>query len=171
MVAAAEIAASSAGSDSFRVVSWQLVKEECQTDATSLDLVTMICSGFPESRTDVPDHLKVFWPMRHELHQLEGVPFHDKKMYIPQSLRAEVLDCLHSAHQGEVGMKNSARHRHRDRTEMFSKLTHILQTNFGNLEVNHQMELLIQGPQNNSQKSWLVANIFQTFLLKTKRLA
>ena len=49
--------------------------------------------------------------MRHELHQLEGVPFHEHKMFVPKALRSEVLDCLHSAHQGEVGMKSSARYR------------------------------------------------------------
>ena len=111
MVAGAAVAISSTESDGFRAITWELVKEESLTDAVSIDLAAMICRGFPESRSDVPDHLKVFWPMKLELHELEGVPFHGQKMYIPQSLRVEVLDCLHSAHQGEVSMKNSARNR------------------------------------------------------------
>ena len=111
MVASAKIATSSAPSDGFRAISWEIVKAECATDQTSLELVDMISRGFPESRSETPESLRVFWPMRHELHQLEGVPFHEHKMFVPKSLRAEVLDCLHSAHQGEVGMKSSARYR------------------------------------------------------------
>ena len=111
MVASAQIAASSAPTNEFRAISWEILRAECATDQTSIELVEMIARGFPQSRDDVPESLRVFWPMRHELHQLEGVPFHEHKMFVPKSLPGEVLDCLHSAHQGEVGMKNSARHR------------------------------------------------------------
>ena len=111
MVASVQVAPLTTDQNGFRAITWDLVKEECLTDSTSIELVALIDSGFPDSRSAIPDHLKLFWPMRHELHHLEGVPFHDKKMCIPKSLRVEVLDCLHSAHQGEVGMKNSARNR------------------------------------------------------------
>ena len=111
MIASAQMAPLTTDQNEFRAVTWELVKEECLTDSTSIELVAMIDDGFPDSRTEVPAHLKTFWPMRHELHHLEGVPFHNNKMYIPKSLRVEVLDCLHSAHQGEVGMKTSARNR------------------------------------------------------------
>ena len=49
--------------------------------------------------------------MRDEMYMLEGVPMKDDQMYIPSELRGEVLDCLHSAHQGENNMKASARAR------------------------------------------------------------
>ena len=111
MVASAQVSPLTVDQSGFRAITWDLVKDECLTDSTSIELVNLIDSGFPDSRTAVPDQLKIFWPMRHELHHLEGVPFHDKKMFIPKSLRVEILDCLHSAHQGEVGMKNSARNR------------------------------------------------------------
>ena len=111
MVASAQTAVSSMTADGFRVISWDIVKAECATDQTSLELADLISRGFPESRNETPESLRVFWPMRHELHQVEGVPFQEHKMFIPKSLRSEVLDCLHSAHQGEVGMKNSARYR------------------------------------------------------------
>ena len=111
MVASAQVAASSAPTNEFRAISWEILRAECATDQTSIELVELIARGFPQSRNDVPESLRVFWPMRHELHQLEGVPFHEHKMFVPKLLRGEVLDCLHSAHQGEVGMKNSARYR------------------------------------------------------------
>ena len=34
---------------------------------------------------------------------------YDDRIIIPPSLRKEVLECLHSAHQGTVGMKARAR--------------------------------------------------------------
>ena len=80
-------------------------------DRTCVELVRLIESGFHQTRAELPDHLKPFWQMRHELHHIEGVPFLDHEMLIPSVLRTEVLDSLHSAHQGEVGMKNSARRR------------------------------------------------------------
>ena len=111
MVASAQVAASVAPPNEFRAVSWEILRDECALDQTSIELVDLISSGFPESRNDVSERLRVFWPMRHELHELEGVPFLEHRMFVPTSLRAEVLDCLHAAHQGEVGMKSSARHR------------------------------------------------------------
>ena len=111
MVASARVAVSSTPSDEFRAISWEVMKAECAIDKTSLELVDMITRGFPEHKNEVPEDLRAFWSMRNELHQLEGVPFHEHKMFVPKSLRGEVLDCLHSAHQGEVGMKSSARYR------------------------------------------------------------
>ena len=35
----------------------------------------------------------------------------NNRMYISMSLKGEVLDCLHSTHQGEANMKSSARDR------------------------------------------------------------
>lgn len=104
-------AATSCASETIRAITWELVKQEAHIDKTCIDLVQIIENGFPASRTDVPDHLKPFWNMRHNLYQVESVPFLDHKMLIPHALRTEVLESLHSAHQGEIGMKNSARQR------------------------------------------------------------
>ena len=49
--------------------------------------------------------------MREDLYTLQEVPMRDDQMYIPAELRGEVLDCLHSTHQGENNMKASARAR------------------------------------------------------------
>ena len=107
-IAAAQVASTS---DSLRAITWELVKKEALIDKICVDLVRLIETGFYSTRAELPDHLKPFWQMRHELYHIEGVPFLDHKMLIPSALRAEVLELLHSAHQGEVGMKNSARRR------------------------------------------------------------
>ena len=75
MVASAQVATSSVSSDEFRTISWEVLSAECATDQTSMELVDLITRGFPESKKDVPEALKVFWPMRHELHQLREYRF------------------------------------------------------------------------------------------------
>ena len=107
-IAAAQTASNSAG---VRVITWELVKKEALLDRTCIELVRLIEAGFRVTRGELLDCIKPFWPMRHELYHIDGVPFLDHKMLIPTALRAEVLEVLHSAHQGEVGMKNSARRR------------------------------------------------------------
>ena len=107
-ITAAQTAWNAAG---IRAITWELVKKEALLDKTCLDLVRLIEAGFHVTRSELPDCVKQFWSMRHELYHLEGMPFLDHKMLIPTALRAEVLDLLHSAHQGEVRMKNSARRR------------------------------------------------------------
>ena len=47
--------------------------------------------------------------MREEIYCLEGVIIKDNKILIPRQLRAEVLESLHSAHQGVNGMPANTR--------------------------------------------------------------
>ena len=49
--------------------------------------------------------------MRDDLYVVEGVPIHDGRILIPVPLRKEVLECLHSAHQGVNGMLAHAKQR------------------------------------------------------------
>ena len=107
-IAAAQVASTT---ESVRAITWELVKKEALIDKTCIELVRLIEAGFHTTRSELPDCLKPFWQMRQDLYQIDGVPFLDHKMLIPSALRAEVLELLHSAHQGEVGMKNSARRR------------------------------------------------------------
>ena len=57
------------------------------------------------------DNLKPFWSVRDDLYMLEDVVMMNDRMYVPQSLRGEVLECLHFAHQGEMTMKSATRSR------------------------------------------------------------
>ena len=83
----------------FRSVSWERLRD-CARQ-----------SVFPSKRCDVPESIRGYWQMRDELFVIDDVPFLDHKMLIPKSLRKEVLECLHAAHQGIVGMSSHARQR------------------------------------------------------------
>ena len=92
-----------------RVITWDRVREAAAQDKETIALLPIILSGFPESKDDLPDIVKPYWNVRDDLTCLDGVVLYTNRIVVPQSLRTEVLDCLHSAHQGVVGMKARAR--------------------------------------------------------------
>ena len=69
--------------EEFKKITWERVKETAVTDELCVRLNAMIQRGFPESRAEMDDNLKPFWPMREDLYTLEEVPMKDDQMYIP----------------------------------------------------------------------------------------
>ena len=95
----------------LKAVTWSRIKAAARQDKVCCDLVNIISSGFPHHKKELPEHLRPFWAMRDTLYSVDGVPINDKRILIPQQLRKEVLECLHSAHQGATGMREHAKHR------------------------------------------------------------
>ena len=90
-------------------VTWSGVQKAALVDNECVGLANLIMEGFPTSKEDVPENLKRYWSMRDDLYVVEGVPFKDRKMLIPKSLRTSVLNGLHVAHQGVNNMLSNAR--------------------------------------------------------------
>ena len=68
------------------------------------ELKSLIVRGFPAAKSDMDEKFSDFWNYRDGLHVYDQViMFHDR-VVIPPSLRAEVLEHIHSAHQGPTGM-------------------------------------------------------------------
>ena len=65
----------------------------------------VIREGFPVHKNQLEEVVKPFFGMKEELYEVDGVPFLHGRMLVPMSLRRQVLDVLHKAHQGVVGMK------------------------------------------------------------------
>ena len=76
--------------------------EECQLFCKT------ITTGFPASKDELPELIRWFWTMKEDLYVLHGVILKGNKILIPHPLRAEVLECLHTAHQGVNGMSANA---------------------------------------------------------------
>ena len=55
--------------------------------------------------------LKSIWHFKDDLYEVQGKPMVKNMMYIPESLRKEVLETLHSVHQTISTLKNTARPR------------------------------------------------------------
>ena len=92
-------------------VTWKTVKEAATSDEECVLLVDCIINGFPDAREGLPPSLRCYWPMREELYVIDKVPFKGRKMLVPSALRGQVLEGLHSAHQGVTGMQANARER------------------------------------------------------------
>ena len=92
-------------------VSWDEIKDAAVSDEECANLVNTIRNGFPEHKSQLPSDIHQFWKMKDSLYEIDSVPFCNEKMLIPKSLRGQVLEGLHAAHQGTTGMLANARQR------------------------------------------------------------
>ena len=95
----------------LQVITWERIAAAAAADRECSDLAAVIQHGFPTSRNELPDTIRQFWPMRDDLYTIDGVPAKGNKILIPHQLHSEVLECLHSAHQGVNGMLANAHQR------------------------------------------------------------
>ena len=104
--------AASYGSDiGLKAITWERIIAAAAQDEEYCLLSNVITSGFPKAKDDLPEMIRRFWPSREEYYVIDGVILKDSRILIPQPLRAEVLECLHAAHQGVNGMLANARQR------------------------------------------------------------
>ena len=89
-------------------ITMERVRQAALADHTYVALSNIITDGFPQHEHDLPDEIRPYWKLRDHLSTFDGVCVYDGRIIIPRSLRPEVLDCLHSAHQGVAGMKARA---------------------------------------------------------------
>ena len=95
--------------NNLQAITWQRVKEHSLSDPQIKDLAEVIQSGFPQQRSDLPPTVESFWKCRDDLHIIDDVVMMQHRIVIPEPLRNEVLQALHSAHQGESAMGERAR--------------------------------------------------------------
>ena len=87
----------------LRAITWDRIVAAAATDEEYRVLAEYIQNGFPRSCHELPSKIRRFWSMADQLYCLDGVPIKEKKILIPRQLWAEVLEALHSAHQGVIG--------------------------------------------------------------------
>ena len=92
----------------LKAITSDRIKEAAQTDPECIELTRLIHDGFPNDQSSMDAKLQPYWKLRHELYNIDGVTIFNGRVVVPASLRKEVLECLHSAHQGVVGMKARA---------------------------------------------------------------
>ena len=100
--------ASAAAISQIKAVSLERVEHETSLDPTLQCLIDTIQRGFPACKDLCPVDIREYFRYREELSVSEGVILFKTRVMIPRSLRQEVLEYLHSAHQGVQGMKARA---------------------------------------------------------------
>ncbi len=94
------------------VVTWDQVQKEAAKDDVCMTVCEAIETGFPAAKQEASESLRPYYKIKDELYSVSGVPFLNNRMFIPKSLREQVLTIVHSAHQGTNGMKRSVRDRY-----------------------------------------------------------
>ena len=85
-------------------ITWDRVKLATTSDKDLTQLVSIIESGFPESRHEIPPALQEYYQFRKHLYTVDGVILYKDHIVILPSLWQHILAILHSAHQGITSM-------------------------------------------------------------------
>lgn len=81
---------------------YQIKFEAATAAGPSLLLVTKILvHGWPDHKTHCPGALKLFWSVRHNLAEADGLLLNGKRLVVPVSLRQEVMAGINDGHFGE----------------------------------------------------------------------
>ena len=94
--------------DNRQVISWARLEDESSRDSTTSTLVKLINTGIPDNRDMWPDCTRDFYRVKSDLSTIGPVVLVGDRVAIPSSLQSEVLEVLHSAHQGTTSMTNRA---------------------------------------------------------------
>ena len=81
-------------------VTLERLKEEVSSDATLKSLYETVLIGWPLDRALLPADLRPYWSFRDEISIDNGVLLKSHQVIIPPSMRQEMLNKIHKAHQG-----------------------------------------------------------------------
>ena len=84
------------------------LRSQQQQDEVTRQLMTYCTEGWPD-RFHLPGSLKPYWPERDELNIQQGLLMKGNRIVIPVSMRLDVLDKLHDAHQGIAKCRERAK--------------------------------------------------------------
>lgn len=85
------------------------IQDEVQQDAEMQELIRVIENGFPNEKGNLPENLRPYWHVRHNLAVNGGIILNGCRCVIPKQLRQETLKTLHASHQGATKTKARAR--------------------------------------------------------------
>ena len=78
----------------------QQIKQETAKDSVLASLCDVVASGWPAERKETPEHLRQYWSFRDEISVYDGVAYRCHQVIVLSSLREEMLQKIHKAHQG-----------------------------------------------------------------------
>ena len=81
------------------VITWDMVREATASDPTLQELQQVIVEGFPLECNQLSTQLKPYHRIASSLSCLDGVILTGNRIIVPASLRCDVLEALHAAHQ------------------------------------------------------------------------
>ena len=91
------------GLDSEVAMSQKRVKEfrQATEEDPSLKIVLKhVKEGWPENKDNLRKEAKIFWPIRDEITEMDGLLFHNNKIIVPELLQREMIALAHKPHFG-----------------------------------------------------------------------
>ena len=95
-------------SQSNIVVTWADVQAASANDTTTQEIFTLLSSGFPSDGRSLSPITRPYFPYSSSMYELDGVLMMSDRIVVPVSLRHDILQLLHAAHQGIDRMKSRA---------------------------------------------------------------
>ncbi len=90
--------------NSLQSVTWARVRLATASNDDMNQLLSIIESGMPESRHQLPPNSQEYFQFRDHLSTIDGVIIYKDRVVIPPCLRDTILSALHSAHSGVSSM-------------------------------------------------------------------
>ena len=90
------------------MVDWEDVKFKSAVDKELVEVMGLINSGDVDNKDKWLDNMEFFW-RQDKLFVDDRVLLMNLRVVIPESMRGQVLQLLHQAHQGVAGMSARAR--------------------------------------------------------------
>ena len=76
------------------------IQEATRDDVILSQLTKVILEGWPETMKELPNQIRDYWSYRDELSVENGIILKGERVLIPDSLRAGILEQLHTGHLG-----------------------------------------------------------------------
>ena len=76
------------------------IRKETVKYPSLMTLNKVILGGWPSQKSEVLDEIRAYWDFRDEISVYDGVLFKSHQVIVPASLRPELLQKIHKAHQG-----------------------------------------------------------------------
>ena len=94
--------------DNIAMIPPDLISAAGRSDPQYEKLISVIQQGFPRTHNLTAPKVCEYWEVKHHLSTDNGLVLLDQRIFIPKTQWRKVLHCLHSAHQGVIGMKARA---------------------------------------------------------------
>ncbi|UYV63627.1 hypothetical protein LAZ67_2005063, partial [Cordylochernes scorpioides] len=85
------------------------LQKETHGDHTLIQLIEYAKNGWPKYKTKVCEEAKPYWQFQDEIHVSDGIVYKGNCIMVPSTLRKEILQVVHSPHQGIAASKEKAR--------------------------------------------------------------
>ncbi|UYV63288.1 K02A2.6-like [Cordylochernes scorpioides] len=85
------------------------IQNETHGDHTLIQLIEYAKNGWPKYKTKVCDEAKPYWQFQDKIHVSDGIVYKGNCIMMPSTLRKEILQVVHSSHQGIAASKEKAR--------------------------------------------------------------